>query len=62
MQSYQTKTIYQRKFNESSFKEIKTGEPQGSIPCPLLVRIYINDLAHMYTILKVIMYTYDTTT
>ena len=47
--------------SESGVKEIKTGVQHGSIVCPLLFSIYINDLSTISNILKCIMYADNTT-
>ena len=47
--------------NESGFKEIKTGVPQGFILGPLLFSIYITDLATINNSFKFIMYADDST-
>ena len=45
--------------NEYRFKEIRTGVPQGSIICPLLFSIYINDLSAISNTLKFSVYSDD---
>ena len=47
--------------NESGYKEIKTGVPQGSIIGILLFSIFINNLANINNILKCIVYADDST-
>ena len=61
LRSYMSNRKQYVKYNGSGFKEIKTGMPQGSIVCPLLFSIYINDLLTISNTLKFIMYADDTT-
>ena len=46
---------------QSADVNILTGVPQGSILCPLLFTIYINDIIHCSSQFKFIMYADDTT-
>ena len=56
-----TKQYVNYNVNESGFKEIKTGVPQGSVLVSLLFSIYINDLSTISNTLTFIMYADDTT-
>lgn len=42
---------------ESDFKTVRDGLPQGSMPTPLLLNIYITDL--LYTQSRKFIYAYD---
>ena len=47
--------------HRSNTLPISTGVPQGSVLCPLLSLIYINDLAKVSDVFNMLMYADDTT-
>ena len=63
IRSYLTNRKQYVKFKtlESDYMDVKSGVPQGSILCPLLFSIYINDIVAVNKKFKFLMYADDTT-